>query len=99
MQYRSHCGVEINSVSFFTVQAVGNLVCQDLRVNQQQDFPATPGETGGVGKSRGDTPYPTEWTMDWLVHTYKCILTMCVKVFPSGATPLCQQETVFGKQQ
>lgn len=30
-------------------------------------------------------------------HTCKCRITMCVKVFPGGATPLCQQKNSFWK--
>lgn len=31
-------------------------------------------------------------------HSCKCIITMCVKGFPTGATPLCQWETLVGQQ-
>lgn len=47
-----------------------NQVYQDLRVNQQQDLLVAPGDTGGVGTSRGGIPYLTEWITEWLVSIY-----------------------------
>lgn len=60
----------IHCVSFTIVQVLWNRVYQDLRANQQQDLQVVQGDTGGVGKSRDDIPYPMEWIMEWLVYKH-----------------------------
>ena len=58
-------------------------------MNLQQDLLAAPGDTGGVGKSRGVIPSPTEWTMEWCVHTHTHTQTQTQQ----SATPGFQKET------
>lgn len=60
----------LRRVCSLSVQALWNQVYQDLRVNQRQALMEVPDDTGGVGRSRGGIPFPTEWIMKWLVYEH-----------------------------
>ncbi|KAG7242498.1 hypothetical protein INR49_020869 [Caranx melampygus] len=64
-------------------QVLRNQVYQDPRANQQQDLLAAPGDTGGVGRSRDDIPYPTEWTMEWPTWAAAALMVVS-RVGPRG---------------
>lgn len=60
----------LRRVCSLSVQVLWNQVYRDLRVNQRQALMEVPDDTGGVGRSRGGIPFPTEWIMKWLVYEH-----------------------------